>query len=741
MSIKNRLYYYLVDSDPRVKSHYEGYIMSNTNYHRKHRIKSWLFLKKLRKYFKSDAEGKTFPLAPLPYTPREINIYDMKEEAKDTIDVNQTSAVKNEKPVVTPKPPAPAVKPPTATKNSPKTESTPIENDVTLPEYKNQFRHTIQQMTKICMDYDVISFDIFDTLIFRNCSKPTDVFEYVELKYNIPDFKKMRIDAEKEARRVAPGHEVTISEIYHELYKIKRIDIDTVMEYELQAELKFTYANPYMKRVYDTLIRQNKTVIAVSNMYLPQEFIEKLLKNAGYEHFDKIYVSCDYHMSKGDKLLYAYVSKNFIKGRKVLHIGDNYRVDCLNAKESGWQTYHYLNCDILSDKYRPVWKASLAGSIYKSIIAHNLHSGMRLTYPKDKYYEFGFTYGGIIVCGFCEYLEKLAKEKHFDKYIFLARDGDIVQKVYRKHFKTIDNDYMVWSRFMSTYLCLKRGIGDLFTRNVNPIYDMVPDATIEKVLININCEFLEETLKKHHLSVTDRLTKENIELLKNIIAMHEDEIIAHFEPMAQKGCNYISEFIKDKHNICLMDVGWSGKSILSFEEFIKDNLSYDGEVSGAMIGAFDRELTNKYIDSGKLNSYMFSVHHNKNLLDKFAENYFNKTIFIETVVTSPVPSALAFETNDSEDLFELKYGNALSENNEAIKSIHKGIIDFADAYYDFVGENRNFVTIQAEDSFMPIYNFSINDQWIKYTFSDYKFDLLSGFGNAGIQDFLPNILH
>ena len=160
-----------------------------------------------------------------------------------------------------------------------------------------------------------------------------------------------------------------------------------------------------------------------------------------------------------------------------------------------------------------------------------------------------------------------------------------------------------------------------------------------------------------------------------------------------------------------------------------------------MIGAFDRELTKKYIDSGKLNSYMFSVHHNKNLLDKFAENYFNKTIFIETVVTSPVPSALAFETNDSEDLIEIKYGNALSENNEAIKSIHKGIIDFADAYYDFVGEDRNFVTIQAEDSFMPIYNFSINDQWIKYTFSDYKFDLLSGFGNAGIQDFLPNILH
>lgn len=223
--------------------------------------------------------------------------------------------------------------------------------------------------------------------------------------------------------------------------------------------------------------------------------------------------------------------------------------------------------------------------------------------------------------------------------------------------------------------------------------------------------------------------------------MHEDEIIAHFEPMAQKGCNYISEFIKDKHNICLMDVGWSGKSILAFEEFIKDNLSYDGEVSGAMIGAYDRELTNALISSGKLNSYIFSTFSNKDLADMFSTNYFNKTIFIESIVTSPVPSALAFNMDNSDDMFEFIYGNALVENNEAIKSIHKGIMDFADFYYNVVKEDeRKFIKIQPIDAFMPVLNFSEKPQWIKYTFDDYKFDLLSGFGNAGIQDYLPNIL-
>ena len=31
--------------------------------------------------------------------------------------------------------------------------------------------------------YDVVSFDIFDTLLKRNVKKPTDIFRYMEKKY------------------------------------------------------------------------------------------------------------------------------------------------------------------------------------------------------------------------------------------------------------------------------------------------------------------------------------------------------------------------------------------------------------------------------------------------------------------------------------------------------------------------------------------------------------------------------
>ncbi|GAA8357863.1 hypothetical protein KH0195_23590 [Helicobacter pylori] len=42
------------------------------------------------------------------------------------------------------------------------------------------------------LKYDVISFDIFDTLLLRPFIKPTDLFLYIETKYNIIRFSSSK---------------------------------------------------------------------------------------------------------------------------------------------------------------------------------------------------------------------------------------------------------------------------------------------------------------------------------------------------------------------------------------------------------------------------------------------------------------------------------------------------------------------------------------------------------------------
>lgn len=59
---------------------------------------------------------------------------------------------------------------------------------------------SVEDFVRKIKDYDVISFDIFDTLIFRPFSSPTDVFYLIGEKFDFLDFKNLRVWAEWDAR-------------------------------------------------------------------------------------------------------------------------------------------------------------------------------------------------------------------------------------------------------------------------------------------------------------------------------------------------------------------------------------------------------------------------------------------------------------------------------------------------------------------------------------------------------------
>lgn len=134
-------------------------------------------------------------------------------------------------------------------------------------------------LAKDLMAYDVISFDIFDTLILRPFAKPTDLFMVVGNKLKIIDFMRIRIEAEKVARDEAMvlkgNHEVSIYEIYEKVSRKTGIDVQKGVDAEFETEMEFCFANPYMKRVYDLLNDQGKKIILTSDMYLPADMMEK----------------------------------------------------------------------------------------------------------------------------------------------------------------------------------------------------------------------------------------------------------------------------------------------------------------------------------------------------------------------------------------------------------------------------------------------------------------------------------
>lgn len=194
--------------------------------------------------------------------------------------------------------------------------------------------------------YDVISFDVFDTLIFRPYIRPTELFQTVAEKTNIPNFKAIRCEMEQKAReelyKRERSTEVTLDEIYKVMSRDAGIEKE-VKEMELSLEYQVCYANPYMRQVVEALKKYQKRMIVISDMYMNQIQICKILEYAGYDKFDAYYVSSDYRKSKSNGELYEIVKVKEGRECSFAHVGDNIISDIKQAKKYGIHAFYYQN--------------------------------------------------------------------------------------------------------------------------------------------------------------------------------------------------------------------------------------------------------------------------------------------------------------------------------------------------------------------------------------------------------------
>lgn len=372
-------------------------------------------------------------------------------------------------------------------------------------------RRPVLALTKDLLQYDIISFDIFDTLIFRPFAKPADLFMIVGKRLNRTEFYRIRTDAEKRARELATitkgNREVTIEDIYAVIEERTGLSKEIGIQTEFEVELQYCFANPYMKRVFKLLQEQKKTIIVVSDMYFPESMMKKLLSNAGYSGYEKLYVSCDYGCSKSSKGLYQYVKRDY-EGKKIVHIGDNVFSDIKCAQEIGFDVKYYKNVHEIGNQYRTDGMSALVGSAYSGIVNTHLHNGIKIYSP---YYEYGFIYGGLYILGFCNWIHKKVKLYGIEKVIFLSRDGDIYQKVFNKMFDDTPNEYFLWSRIANSKYTLVKNRED-FLRRVVFYRTLRSEAiiSISSLLDSLSLGRLKEELPKYGIQEQTLVVRENV---------------------------------------------------------------------------------------------------------------------------------------------------------------------------------------------------------------------------------------
>ncbi|MCR5772841.1 MAG: HAD-IA family hydrolase [Butyrivibrio sp.] len=567
---------------------------------------------------------------------------------------------------------------------------------------------------------DIISFDIFDTLVLRPFTKPTDIFLIVGNRLGLLDFAEIRIEAEKQAReekRVKNGNnEVTIYDIYRYVNLRTGLDVEKGVQTELSTELDFCFANPYMKNVWRILKNQGKKIIVTSDMYLPQNMIEQILSKCGYTGYDKLYVSCEYHCSKRDGGLYRNIINDYGSDKKIIHVGDNYEVDVKTAKRYKLEAEFYQSCHNRGNVYRAENMSLLTGSLYSGIVNTYLHNGNK---QFDPYYEYGFIYGGLYIVGFCNWLHEKVVEKGIDKILFLARDGAIYQKVFNLFFDDIPNEYVLWSRIANTKYAIENQ-RMLFLKCITKSkgFSVLP-VTFEDVLKSISLDALVDKLDSFGINKNHVLTEHNYKEFENFLidnwAMVEDE----YKPQTEYARQYIEDIIRDCEKVAVVDVGWRGTGPLGIKYLVEEKWKLGCKVIPLMAGSMTAEPLGAIneIMNHSIDSYIFSKTHNIDLLKNHL--YTNKNtncIFFELFTQAQSPSFSGWSNNGG-----MQFDIPEVENYEKIKKIHEGIYDFARIYMKFTAKDKYLRNISGSDAYRPFAMIIKKLDYIKKYFSDFSF--------------------
>lgn len=581
--------------------------------------------------------------------------------------------------------------------------------------------------------YDVISFDIFDTLIFRPVALPTDVFYMMGECLDLLDFKNVRVWAEWDARmkcRQKNGHmEVSLQDIWENLEEDTGLNAEEGMRLECETEEKLCYANPYMLQVWKRLQELEKRMIIVSDMYLPRSCIERILRKAGYTGAERIYISNEYGENKAGGDLFHRVICDF-SGARIVHIGDNPHSDQKMAKASGLDILPYQNVNKNVLLYRPMDMSSMIGGAYRGLVSNHLYNGSE-EFSID--YEYGYVYGGLFVVGYCHFIHEYYEQHYLDRLLFLARDGDILNRVYQKLYPDDRTVYVYWSRKAATKLMAGEDKHDFFRRFI--YHKVNQKVSIGEALRSMELEELLPELsdwqeiwdvwerksgagrkqKFIDLRAEDELTDKNAYLLRRFIEAKWERVMTHYEEQQVAAEKYYREILHGCENVAAVDIGWAGSGALALSHLVEKVWGMDCRITGIVAGTntihnAQPDASDPFLQDGRLVTYLYSGQMNRDLLKKHDPNK-DYNVFWELLLSSLTPSFQGFHNGryqtENESIYletvdiTLEFGK-YDFNPKGIGEIQRGILDFAEQYLEHFGAFPYMFRISGRDAYAPM---------------------------------------
>lgn len=151
---------------------------------------------------------------------------------------------------------------------------------------------------------------------------------------------------------------------------------DTLIFRPLCCPLEMCLGNPYMQIVVELLAKKGKRMVITSDHDPGEEQITSLLESCGYPKFGAFYISGERGATKSRGDIYDLVRSCEGCEKSFVHVGDDMNSDVENARKHGFAAEYYENIHDAGEKYRPHDMSSVTGSVYRGLVNAHIHNGL-----------------------------------------------------------------------------------------------------------------------------------------------------------------------------------------------------------------------------------------------------------------------------------------------------------------------------------------------------------------------------
>ena len=462
-------------------------------------------------------------------------------------------------------------------------------------------KHSIDSagIIKQIEEYDVVSFDIFDTLLKRNVKTPTDVFKYMEKKYNKEGYFCERIEAEKKAR-ANNKTEITLKDIYEEM------SYDFSKE-ELETESELLTQNDWIIPVYKKAV-QSKIVIITSDMYLPEAFIVQILKREKIEGYKKLYLSSAVGKTKSSGELFDLILEEIGCDKKIIHIGDSFKSDYEIPKKRGISAIH-IPTNVAKETFQLK---------REDIDCNILNAFLNNTSPvyQNKYYRFGYERFGMFLWGYSKWLHESIKDSGIYNVYFFSRDGLIMKKAFDAMYNDVQTHYLEVSRRALRVPIL------WMNYELEHVVDMISPSKLVSLAtifdgVGLDINNYVNLIKKYGFKLNSTFDRNELLNNRNLNNLYS-ELSCDIENISKQEYWLLVKYINQNKlsgDFAIVDIGWSG----GMQRYLIETLSKLGiksHIKGYYIGVADYYKRNvAVIPSLDLNGYLFDFSHDENAKD------------------------------------------------------------------------------------------------------------------------------